>query len=183
MAQAQWAVRRTGEKMVRLTANTIWQDYQAEQKVRARCPSDDWWSQLVPDFGFLTPHILRKALIMQPVGFSTISVSREDEYRWSGTVTALDNIEYSVQALSQPSLTPVTTSTAVHQESCFYQLFQQTQSLLSGFIQKEGKPSTERRPFYDFIIADNYIKFQREVFHLVHSYKCGKHQQQPQQQQ
>ena len=45
MERAWWTVRKDrsrGQKMVQLTAYVIWQDYQAEQEVRARGPQDDW---------------------------------------------------------------------------------------------------------------------------------------------
>ena len=71
--------------MVRLTANTIWQEHQGEQEVRARMTGR------AKNFGFLNPFILRKAYA-QTAGFNTSSLSRQDESRGSGTQTDLESM-------------------------------------------------------------------------------------------
>ena len=60
---------------------------------------------VVHNFSFMTLHILRKA------EFNTSSVSRQDESRGSRTGTDLESMDISAQALSQLSLSSVTTST------------------------------------------------------------------------
>ena len=58
------------------------------------------------------------------------------------------------------------------------QLFEQTQTLISGFLEANQKSRSERQTFYDFIAAEadrlsdaDYNGFQAEVIGLLQRYK------------
>ena len=96
-------------------------------------------------------------------------------------------MDTSGQVLSQSRLTPVTTSTPAQastpaQESRYFDLFQQTQSLITGFIQaqKDEEKTSKHQPFYDFVSAEadklpdaDYINFQRDLFTMLQNYRRG----------
>ena len=96
-------------------------------------------------------------------------------------------MDTSGQVLSQSRLTPVTTSTPAPAstpatESRQLDLYQQTYSLITGFIQsqKDEKKTSERQPFYDFLSAEadklpdaDYISFQRDLFTMLQNYRRG----------
>ena len=97
---------------------------------------------------------------------------RLGESRGSGTGTDMESMDTSVQGLcQQPSFSAVKTSTPKQsQDPHFYELFQQTQSLLSDFL----KQSRERQPFYNFLVAEankfsdaQYNNFQPDVLNLL----------------
>ena len=103
-------------------------------------------------FGFLKGHILQKADVVHTAAFSTSTASATripDKSRGSSIGTDMENMDPSIQALSQPSFSAATTSTPHQsQDTCFSKLFQQTQSLLSDFMkyyqQQQNQSSSQQ---------------------------------------